>query len=133
MSSPKSFSDQAIVIKRHNYAEADRIVTLFTLRRGKIAAIAKGVRKSISRKAPHIEPFSHTKLFFANTRGMPLITQAETLNSFPHIRDNLQSTRLAFHIIEVIDKLFPEEQSQPEVFKAIIKALTFLDSSNLTA
>lgn len=131
MSELKNFSDQAVVIKRHNFGEADRIVTLFTLKHGKLVAVAKGVRKSTSRKAPHIEPFSYSSLYFATTRGMPIITQAETINSFDHIRNNLQTTRLAFHAIEVIDKIFVEQQSQPEAFHQLLKLLTLLDQSNL--
>ena len=132
MSELKNFSDQAIVIKRHNFGEADRIVTLFTLKHGKLVAVAKGVRKSISRKAPHIEPFSYSNLYFATTRGMPIITQAETINSFNHIRNNLQTTRLAFHAIEVIDKVIVEQQPQPEAFHQLLKLLDLLDQSNLT-
>lgn len=133
MSSSRNFSDQAIVIKRHNYAEADRIVTLFTLNHGKITAMAKGVRRITSRKAPHLEPFSHAKLYFAVTRGLPLITQAETISSFPHLRSALYSTSLAFQAMEVIDKIIPEQQAQPEAFYQLIVLLQSLDRSNLSA
>lgn len=131
MSSQKNFSDQAVVLKRYNFSEADRIVTLFTQSRGKITAIAKGVRKSTSRKAAHIEPFTHANIYFAHTRGMPIISQAETVNNFSHLRNNLDSTRLTFHVIEIIDKLFPDDQPQPQVFKQLLLLLNFLNNDNL--
>jgi len=61
----RTFHAQAVVLRHIEYGEADRILTLFSLERGKFQAIAKGVRKIKSRKAGHLEPFTYVSLFLA--------------------------------------------------------------------
>ncbi len=124
------FADQAIVLKRLNYSEADRILTVFTHKHGKISCIAKGVRRTVSKKAPHIELFSLSNFYFARTKGLPLVTQAETINSFSHLKNNLETTKIAFHAAEIVDRLLAEDQPQPDVFASYLKLLTYLDTGN---
>lgn len=133
MNLPRSFSDSGIILKRHNYGEADRILTIFTFRFGKLSAIAKGIRKTSSKKSPHLEPFVLTQLEFARGKNLHLITSADTQHSFKHIRNNLISTRLAFYLCEVTDRLTADNDPQPEVFNQLAQTLTFLDSQNQLA
>lgn len=130
MSLPKTFSDQAIILKRHNYGEADRILTVFTHQYGKFSCIAKGVRKITSKKSPHIELFTHCKLYFVNGKNLPLVTEAQTIGTFSYLKNNLESTRLAFGGLELLDRLLVDEQPQPNVFAAFLKLLTYLDGTN---
>lgn len=130
--SPKNFSDTAIVLKRINYGEADRILTLFTRANGKISAIAKGVRKITSRKAPHIELFSHAKLYFAVSHQLPIITQAETISDFAQLKNGLQRTKHAFHLLETLDQLLVEGQPHTEIFDHLIHDLHTLSVPNIS-
>ena len=57
--SPRTFRLDALILKHMDYGEADRIVVVFSKERGKVRAIAKGVRKLHSRKAGHLEPFTN--------------------------------------------------------------------------
>ena len=66
-----SFGVEAVVLRHSEYGEADRILTLFTRQRGKTRAIVRGVRRVTSRKAGHLEPFTHVKLQLAKGRDMP--------------------------------------------------------------
>ncbi|HVN15979.1 MAG TPA: DNA repair protein RecO, partial [Anaerolineales bacterium] len=59
---PRSFRMEAIVLRHGDWGEADRLLTLYTREQGKVRAIAKGARKLTSRKAGHLEPFTHVKL-----------------------------------------------------------------------
>ena len=69
----------AIVLKRRDQGEADRLLTVFTRDRGKLTLLAKGVRRQASRKAGHIEPFTQVDLLVAKGKSLDLVTQAETV------------------------------------------------------
>jgi DNA repair protein RecO (recombination protein O) len=95
----------AIVIAHAEYGEADRFVRIFTLENGKLNTLAKGVRKIQSRKAAHLEPFTHSALVLARGQSFWIITQAETLNAFTGIHDDLKKTTDAAYVLELVDKI----------------------------
>ena len=80
---------EAVIIKRTDVGEADRLLTLFTAERGKLRVIAKGARKPSSHKSGHVELFNHVNLLIAKGRNLDLITQAETLDSYLPLRGDL--------------------------------------------
>lgn len=129
MSLPKYFQDQGFVLKRYNYSEADRLITVFTRNHGKLTAIAKGVRKPTSKKAPHIETFTHVDLYFVKGHNLPLITQAQTITKFSHLEHHLDTTRQAYHLAEIIDRLLQDEQPYPKIFDDLISLFNCLDLS----
>ena len=77
------------VLRHSNYGEADRLLTLYTRQLGKTRALAKGARKIASRKAGHIEPFTHVKLQLAKGRDMLILTQADTVDAYQPLREDL--------------------------------------------
>jgi DNA repair protein RecO (recombination protein O) len=128
-----NFSDQTIVIKRVNFGDADRILTLFTKYHGKISAIAKGIRKTTSRKAPHLELLTFANLYFATSHHLPIITQAETVNNYDLHKKDLNSSKLIFHLLEVLDQLLAENEIQTDLFTQLIKFLSSdIDEKSLT-
>jgi DNA repair protein RecO (recombination protein O) len=74
MERPHSFQVEAVVLRHTDYGEADRILSLYTRQFGKTRALVKGARKVTSRKAGHLEPFTHVKLQLAKGRELPLVT-----------------------------------------------------------
>ncbi|MGZ9234980.1 MAG: DNA repair protein RecO, partial [Anaerolineales bacterium] len=78
----RSFRVDAVVLRHSDYGEADRLLTLYTRQLGKTRAVAKGARKIASRKAGHIEPFTHVKLQLAKGRDMLILTQADTVDAY---------------------------------------------------
>lgn len=76
------YRDEAIVLRTHKLGEADRIITLLTRQRGRVRAVAKGVRRTTSRFGSRLEPFTHVDLQLAEGRTLDTITQAETLTLF---------------------------------------------------
>lgn len=115
-----------MVLKRTNYGEADRILVMLSRHHGKLSAIAKGVRKTTSRKAPHVEPYSLAKLYFAATRGMPIVTQAETIHRFGDTQLDLAVASLAFQLGEVVLEFLPEDEPHPAVFDQLHRSLVRL-------
>ncbi len=128
----RSYRTQAIVLGHIEYGEADRILTLFTYQRGKITAIAKGVRKIRSHKAGHLEPFTNVNLFLAKGRNLDIITQAETVNPHMGLREDLERVAFASYVVEVLDRFTYEEGQNVAMFRLLEETLTRLDTqSNL--
>jgi DNA repair protein RecO (recombination protein O) len=109
MSEPHSFRLEAVVLRHSDWGEADRLVTLLTRERGKLRAVAKGARKIKSRKAGHLEPFTRVSLQLARGREMPIITQAETLDAYLPLREDLLRTGYASYVVELLDRFTYEE------------------------
>ena len=77
-----SYRAEAIVLRTHKLGEADRIITLLTRERGKIRAVAKGVRRTKSKFGARLEPFSRVDLLVFEGKSLDIITQAESLNAY---------------------------------------------------
>ncbi|MDK2980663.1 MAG: repair protein RecO [Chloroflexota bacterium] len=114
---------EALVIAHKEYGEADRFVRLFSLQNGKLNTLAKGVRKMQSRKAAHLEPFTHAALVLARGHTFWIITQAETVNAFPAIREDLDKTTDASYIMELVDKISTEGQAEPSLFRLALETM----------
>ena len=110
---------EAVIISHKDFGEADRLIRLFSLEHGKLSAIAKGARKIKSRKAAHIEPFTHTALVLAKGQTFWIITQAEAKASYPGMRADLRKTAKAAYVLELADQLSAEEQPEPAIFHLI--------------
>lgn len=126
----RSYRAQAIVLSHIEYGEADRILKLFTLEKGKISAIAKGVRKIRSRKAGHLEPFTHVNLFLAKGRNLDIITQAEMVDSFAGLRANLERLAYASYVMEVLDRFTYEEGQNIGIFRLLANTLSRLEKQS---
>jgi DNA repair protein RecO (recombination protein O) len=110
------------------FGEADRILKLFTHERGKITVIAKGVRKIRSRKAGHLEPFTRVNLFLAKGRNLDIITQAETVDAYLHLKDDLRLVAYASYVVEVLDRFTYEEGQNIGIFNLLVNTLARLES-----
>jgi len=126
---PRTFHAQAVVLRHLEFSEADRILTLFTRERGKIKAIAKGVRKIRSRKAGHLEPFTLVSLYLAQGRDLAIITQAETVNAFINLRDDLTHMSYAAYIVELLDRFTYEEGEDRALYNLLVDTLKRLEIS----
>lgn len=120
---------EAVVITHRDFGEADRILHAFTAELGKISIIAKGARKSGSRKAPHIEPFTHSSLVLAQGQSFWILTQADTLEQFQTTAGSLYRTGLAAYILELADRLSVDEQPDAALFKLLVDALQQINFS----
>ncbi len=128
----RSYHTQAIVLGHSEYGEADRILKLFTREKGRISAIAKGVRKIRSRKAGHLEPFTLANLMLAKGRNLDIVTQAETVNAFMGLKDDLESLAVASYIIEVLERFTFQEGKNLGIFRLLVNTLTRLETHEFT-
>jgi DNA repair protein RecO (recombination protein O) len=120
------YSTDAITLKRMDYGEADRILTLFTPRAGKLRAIAKGVRRSTSRMAGHLELFASSQLMLARGRELDVVTQATTTDPYREVRDDLVKSSFAYHFAELVDAFLQDRDPHPEVFALLGESLCAL-------
>jgi DNA repair protein RecO (recombination protein O) len=124
---PRVYRTEAIILRRMNLGEADRLLTLLTPAEGKVKAIAKGVRRPNSKKSGHLEPFCRSRLLLARGRNLDIITQAETIEYFPQLRGDLERLGAAAYIVELIDRFTVEEQSSEPLYNLLQAALSQLD------
>src|SRR5512138_639066 len=120
----RSLRAEAIVLRHSDYGEADRMLTLYTREHGKVRAVAKGARKIASRKAGHIEPFTHVRLQLAKGRDMLLITQADTVDGYQPLREDLILTSQAAYVLELLDRFsYEEEAESSSIFRLLTETL----------
>ena len=119
------------MLRHSDYGEADRLLTLYTRQLGKTRALAKGARKIASRKAGHIEPFTHVKLQLAKGRDMLILTQADTVDAYLPLREDLILTSHASYVMELLDRFtYEEETESPSTFRLLTDTLSRLASKS---
>ncbi len=123
----RSTSTRAVILRRRDYGDADRIVTVFTPGLGKRELIAKGIRKTTSRKAGHLELFTHSALQLADARTWPIITEAATVESFRHLRTSLEAIGAANYVAELIDRFTEMDDENQPLWELLLLALRELD------
>ena len=117
---------EAIALKRMDFAEADRIITVFTPGLGKMRVIARGVRRSTSRMAGHLELFAHAHLVLARGRELDVVTQAATIEPFRDLREDLARSSQAYHLAELVDAFLQDRDENHAVFSLLLSALQAL-------
>lgn len=123
---------EAIVLKRRDYGEADRMLSLYTREFGKLDALAKGARKPQSRKTGHVELFMRTQFLIAEGRNFGIITQAELVEPYAALREDLIRTTYAAYATELLDKFTADEDKNIPLYDLLSKALGwFCQTDNL--
>jgi len=116
----RSSPAEGVVLKRSNVGEADRIVTVLTKEHGKIAGVAKGVRKVTSSKKSYLEPGNHVRIFLIKTKSMPIITQASLLHQAIDGPTSLRQYRSLVQWLEIINAVFVEEELTDELYELVL-------------
>src|SRR5919205_797117 len=130
----RTYKTEAIVLRSLRFSEADRILHLYTADRGRIGAIAKGVRKTKSRFGARLEPLSHVELMLHEGAGeLQTITGVELLRSHRGTRED--PYRLAVGLIgaEAMLRLFGEPEANERAFGALARFLDLLDEAPVPA
>jgi DNA repair protein RecO (recombination protein O) len=104
MARARAIHTETIVLRQQVFGEADRLLTLLTPDRGKMRAIAKGVRRPSSRKAGHLDLFMRADVLLALGRNLDIITQAQTLDAYRPLREELLRSSEARSCVELLDR-----------------------------
>ncbi len=129
MPRPRVYKAEAIVLRQRKLGEADKIVTLYTAHQGKVDAVAKGVRRTKSRLAGHLEPLTLGAYLLAEGRELDIVTQAETIEAFPALREDLERLSRGLYCAELVERLTPERSEGNPVFRLLVETLGYLDSA----
>ena len=130
MSRERLYRTEAIILRRSDFGEADRLLTFFTPHRGKLRAVAKGARKPTSRKSGHLELFCHTRLLLARGRNLDIVTQAETVEPFLPLREDLLRTTYAYYAAELVDRFLGDEDENRPVFDLLLSVFGWLGQAD---
>ncbi len=95
---------EAIVLRQRPLGDADRICVLFSPTRGRIEAVAKGVRRPLSKLSGHVEPLSRGQFGLAAGRSLDIVTEAQTLDSWPALHDDVDRITEALAMAELVDR-----------------------------
>ncbi len=123
----RQYRTHALILRRRDFRDADRILTVFTPNYGKLELIAKGARKTTSRKAGHLELFGHCALQVAKARTWDIITEAVTVESFSGIRTDLDKIARAGYLCELVDCFTESEDENQPLWDLLLLALNVLD------
>jgi DNA repair protein RecO (recombination protein O) len=100
----RSFRTDAIILKRRDFGEADRLLTILTPRYGKLDVIAKGARKPTSSKTGHVELYTRADMLIHRGRDLDLAVQAEMIKPYLELREDLQRGAYASYVAELMDR-----------------------------
>lgn len=126
----RTYRTEAIVLRRSDFGEADRLLTLFSREYGKIRAIAKGARKPQSRKTGHVELFMRTRFLIAKGRSLDIVTQAEMAEGYHRLRDDLVRTTYASYAMELLDRFTADEDRNPQLYELLSSTLRWLEHTD---
>ncbi len=128
MAHPRLYRTTGIVLRRRDFDESDRILTVLTPDRGKVTLLAKGARKVGSRKAPHVDLFKQVDLLVHQGRNFGIISQAETVRTFPSLGEDLKCLAAAHYLAELADAFVGEDEEGTGVYELLLEALSWLDA-----
>lgn len=123
--------DDGVILRTYRLGEADRIVVALTREHGKVRAVAKGVRRTTSKFGSRLEPLTHVALLLWRGRGeLDIVNQVEVTERFFAVRADFARMSAGLSMLEVIDQVTQEGQSDPLVLDTLIRALRVLDDKD---
>lgn len=122
----------AVVIGSMRLGEADKLITFFTLRKGKLKGAAKGARRLRSRFGSSLEPFTHGQAVLFERPGDQLarIQQVDIVHPFPRVREDLEKIHRGVNMINLVGRLTPEGEANPKVYHLLVEGLSVLENGS---
>lgn len=120
---------EAVVLSKINFGDTSSIISLYTESDGKISAIVKGGRSPKSKIGKMIDPLNHLQviIYKKNTRDIQILSNADLISHFSKIKEDLESTKHAFAIIELVKNLTVENEFNHKLFKGLVKILNLIE------
>lgn len=120
---PRTYSDEAVVLTRRSFSEADRIMSVFSKNHGRLSLIAKGIRKPSSRKRGHLEVFNWIRFAAVKGRNMDIMTEAEVVDAFSELKKDLKRVALAYYFMEVVGRTTHEGEPHLKLYDLLLEYL----------
>lgn len=119
---------EAIVLRQRPLGDADRICVLFSPSRGRIEAVAKGVRKPLSKLSGHVQPLSRGVFGLAHGRSLFVITEAQTLDAWPALHGDVDRMTEALAMAELVDRSTDTDAASGALYRLLHQSLEALSS-----
>ncbi len=124
-----SFKTEAVVLRSIRYGEADRVLHLYSADRGRIGAMAKGVRRTRSRMGGRLEPLSRVRLVLRQGRGdLSTVSGVDTVSAHPGLRERRASLERASQACESVLRLLDSGEPNAAAYHLLCNQLALLDS-----
>ncbi|WP_246566337.1 DNA repair protein RecO [Tissierella simiarum] len=117
---------QGIVLKEIRFKETSKILNIYTKKFGRIHAMARGAYKPKSQLIANTQPFSLNEYDFYKGKNFYYITQADIIDSFYSIRENMEKLIYGYYMLELVEKSTPEEEENEKLFLLLEKGLRVL-------
>jgi DNA repair protein RecO (recombination protein O) len=117
------YRETAVVLRTYKLGEADRIVVFLTAGNGKVRAVAKGVRKTMSRFGARLEPMSHVRLLLYRGRELDIVSQVESVESLSPMLANLDRVSQGMAVLEAADQLALEREPNEQLYRMVVGVL----------
>ncbi len=122
----RTFRTEAIILRRMDFGEADRLLTLFSPEHGKFSAIAKGARKPAARQTGHVELFARSTLLIARGRELDVVTQAELSEPFLSLHEDRERAAYASYAVELLDRFTEPGEANAPLYDLLGLAFSWL-------
>ena len=127
---PGSFETEGVVLRSIRFGEADRVLHLYTEDRGRVGAMAKGVRRIRSRFGGRLEPLSRVRLILHEGRGeLCTVTSADTINAHAALRERRESLERATQAADAVLRLFDSSEPNRPAYNLLCQELRLLDGA----
>src|SRR5919199_1945830 len=128
MAGGRSYKTEAIVLRSFRLGEADRVLHLYTLERGRVGAAAKGIRRTKSRFGARLEPLSHVEVMLHQGSGeLQTVTGVDLVRSHRATREHPHRLGVGLVGAEAMLRLFPDPEGNERAFEALTRFLDLLD------
>jgi DNA repair protein RecO (recombination protein O) len=120
---PRVYKTVAFVLRQRKLGDADKVLTLYTTNAGKLEAVAKGVRKTRSRMAGHVEPLTQATFLLAKGKSLDVVTQVETIEPFQTVRGDLDRLSRALYCAELLDRFTEPHEENFGLYRLLLATL----------
>lgn len=124
----RTYKTEGVILGRINFGEADRLLTIYSRHFGKIKVLAKGVRRTTSKKGGNLELFNWVRIFLAKGKNLDIITEVEEVETFRLWRKSLPRIGCAYHLCELVERLSAEQVINRKVFELLTQNLKDLEN-----
>jgi len=127
----RNYKVEAIVIRKRNFAEKDRILTLFSREKGKIGALAKGSRRPGSRFAPYSDLGTLAKFYISRTNSIDIIKEISAIFIPEGARGNFARTQKVSYLLKFTDNVFEIDEPHPKTYFVLKSAVQLVSEREL--
>lgn len=126
----RMFKAEAVVLRRRDLKERDKLLTLYTKEQGKLTIRAIGAKKIESKLGGHVEPFMCTEVCVVSSKTIDILAGAQVIHAYPNLRSSISGTHAAQYLMEVVDQLTPDGQNEPSVYELLTHGLDILNQQS---